>query len=200
MTYLLAAPPHLRPYLEKLLPLCPRRPEICYLPETPAESRRKLRELAETPGSSDTLLVLGGADALPEEGLTAAARQILIPRVHNEAALLLGSDEAYRALFLAYDGAVCWMLPQTHRPLTLTPWESGSALCYIADTQLGLWDTGDQARAVARAREWDFFQTASELHLLERILRGCFQEEDVFLVPVGESVKRSAMRELLMVV
>lgn len=194
MTFLLAATPYLRPYLEKLLPASPHR--VCYLPDKAKPRHDMLRELAAEPDNDSALLLLGGADALPEDGLEVCARPILIPRVHNETALLLGSDEAYRALFMAYDGGICWMLPQSRRPVSRSLWEGDNALCYIADTQLGLCDTHSQARAIAEAFEWDFFQTPSDIELLSRLLRGSYTDDDALLVPVGAGVRRSCTREL----
>lgn len=139
----------------------------------------------------DAVILADGAELLPAEGLTAVSAPLALPRVHNAAALLLGGASAYRALFSRYDGALCWMASGWRSPLYSSPAPDCSCLCYLADTQLGAADESLAARAFAEENRLDFFDAEIDCGLLERLLRGEWESDDILVAAPGKTVRPS---------
>ena len=198
MKLLLITCPPLAPYLERMLPQIPHQSEICLLPEDLCQNPTAVRDKLAGAKGCDAAVLLPGACVVPEEGLRAGEIPLVLPRVHNSVSLLLGSAAAYRRLYSFYDGKLCWSLPESNRELFLScPAAECQALCYLADTTLGLHDTSLSARIIAQHNDWDFFHAEGDLSLLSRLLAGDWLGEDILLVRPGETVSPTSRQDLL---
>lgn len=133
-----------------------------------------------------------------EEGALEAPVDLILPRVHNLPALLLG-DEPFRQLFARYDGGICFALGNGRQILFMGPEGDCQALCYLADTCLGLEDGSLRARLTAYRRGWDFFQLEMDLSILEGLMSNHLDSELVVQVPKGSQIEAVPHRELLLV-
>lgn len=144
----------------------------------------------------DAVLLLCGAQMIPEEGLVSAL-PLVIPRVHNSAALLLGGAQSYRSLFDRFAGRLCWICSGIQSPFFTTPKEDCSVLCRLVDTELGLQDPAVCALELAHKYGWDTFSQACDLSLLLRLLQGDWQGEDLVYVPANIKVMHSYHKDLI---
>ncbi len=182
----------LHPFLERMLPLSPHTVSL-FLSDT---GRQEIvKEVADLPGC-DAILLLDGAEAVPPEGLAADDTPLILPRVHNGVALLLGGSEPYRKLFLQYEGRICWQAAGSDEPVFPVPQGDCACLCYLADTALGIPDTGLQARAYAQRHGLDFFEVETDLSLLRRLLSGDWETPDILRIMPGQAVRAGFTREL----
>lgn len=177
----------LLPILQPLRAISPHETELTVLSEFPAQARRQLRAAAETACRCDALLLLDGADLLPESGWRNGEIPLVVPRVHNAASLLLGGDGEFRRLFTLYDGGLCFFPPGARRELCCGPQADCQALCALLATQLDLPD-GLEARAIARYNGWDYFERDCDFSLLESLLGGQWPHSDALVFSPGETV------------
>ncbi|MCI8649509.1 MAG: DUF1638 domain-containing protein [Anaerotruncus sp.] len=192
MRFFLVSHPALQPVLERLVPQTAHQIDLCF-PETSAQ----LPELLRQTQGYDAILLPDGASVLNEQALAATDVPLVLPRVHNCAALLLGGADAYRALFTQYNGAVCFAVAEALETLHFSPAADCNCLCYLADTALGVADGSIQARLTARVNGWDYFNREINYHLLEQLLCGNWEEEQLLVVPRGMAVSPTCSRELL---
>lgn len=178
----------LAPILTPLLALSPHETSFVILDSTPSEARRRLRTASENAFGPDALLLLDGVDLLSEDGWQNGDIPLIVPRVHNTAALVLGSDHAYRHLFSFYDGNLCWFLPGAHQEFFCSPQADCQALCYLADTQMDLPDKSLKARMIAQRQEWDYLEAPCDFSLLESLLGGQWGTESALVFGPGEMV------------
>lgn len=196
MKILLSTSLPLRPYLERLLPASPHEVELlCFEDGIPAPEL--LEQQIDRVTGYDAILLPDGAAILGETGIRAGGIPLILPRVHNCVALLLGSADRYRGLFERYQGGVCWQTAGFAAPLSSSPQEACSCMCYLADTQLGLRDTSTEARATAKRYGWDFFEIETDLSLVERMLSGDWDADAFLTARPGELVLPSYTRTLL---
>lgn len=185
MTLSLLANKLLRPYLEQLTPLCPNQLDVTYLSEQPAQRQAQIARHLQSTVGYDAVVLLEGTDLIPEEGWQVGATSLVMPDVHNVAALLLGGADAYRRLFERCGGGVCWMFPGARQELHAGHPDDCQTLCLVTDTQFALPDTTLYAQTIAHYHGWDFIRTPSELSLLESLLCGGWQCADFINVPAG---------------
>lgn len=102
----------------------------------------------------------------------------------------------YRGLFGLHGGELCWRAPLCAEELFFTPRADCSALCYLADTTLGLPDESIEARAAARKNGWDYFAEEIDPALLARLLAGGWEGDDFVTVPAGGRVVPTYTQEL----
>ncbi|WP_308754966.1 hypothetical protein [uncultured Anaerotruncus sp.] len=186
----------LRPVIERMLPASPHRLEPAYLPAARADWPAFLRERTARAEGFDALLLADGAELLDGEGLLAGSVPLVLPRVHNCVSLLLGGAARYRSLFGLHGGELCWRVPLCAEELFFTPRADCSALCYLADTSLGLPDEGIEARVAARKNGWDYFSEEIDLSLLERLLAGSWEGGDFVTLPAGGRAVPTYTQEL----
>lgn len=186
----------LRPVLERMLPASPHRLETAFLPTDRADWPAFLHEQFAHAEGFDALLLADGAELLAEEGLAAGSVPLVLPRVHNCASLLLGGAARYRALFRLHGGELCWRTPLCGEELFFTPRADCSALCYLADTTLGLPDESLSARAGAQENGWDYFAEEIDPSLLEQLLAGNWEGDGIVTVPAGGRVRPTFTQEL----
>lgn len=186
----------LRPVIERMLPASPHRLEPAYLPAARADWPAFLRERTAHAEGFDALLLADGAELLDGEGLPAGSVPLVLPRVHNCVSLLLGGAARYRSLFGLHGGELCWRVPLCAEELFFTPRADCSALCYLADTSLGLPDEGIEARVAARKNGWDYFSEEIDLSLLERLLAGSWEGGDFVTLPAGGRAVPTYTQEL----
>lgn len=177
MTLSLLVNTDLRPCVEKLLPLCPHTIQLHFLSKDLYEARRQIRHALAQSEGFDAVVLLDGLDLLPSAPWENGAAPLVIPRVHDAAALLLGAV-TYRALFDRYDGGICWMLPGMTHPFFTTPEEDCQVLCHIVDLQLSIPDTEPEARSVCRYHNFDYIRAAGDCSLLESLLGGGHDLQD----------------------
>lgn len=168
----------LTPIIEPLRALSPHGTDLHILSDRPRDARRQLRVAAETAFHCDALLLLDGYDLLPESGWHNGAVPLIVPRVHNAAALLLGGDDEYRRLYRLYDGGLSWFIPGALREYSPGPREDCQALCALTGTQLDLPDSTLAARAVSQYNGWDYLEQSCDLTLLESLLGGQWPVRD----------------------
>ena len=186
----------LRPVIERMLSASPHRLEPVYLPAARADRPAFLRERIARAEGFVALLLADGAELLDGEGLAAGAVPLVLPRVHNCVSLLLGGAPRYRGLFGLHGGELCWRAPLCAEELFFTPRADCSALCYLADTTLGLPDESIEARAAARKNGWDYFAEEIDPALLARLLAGGWEGDDFVTVPAGGRVVPTYTQEL----
>lgn len=191
------AHPVLLPYIELLSPSSPHQIDAVCLPDFSDENASVLQDfLAQTHGY-DAVILATGCDLLPDEGVIAGDCPLVIPRIHNLIALLLGGAETYRRLFAAYDGGICWIAPAMEHELLFTPRADCACLCYIADTCLGLPDTSLAARACAAQNGWDFLQTEGDPSLIARLLCGQWEGESILVAAPHAHVYPTCQQNLI---
>lgn len=196
MKILLSTSLPLRPFFERLLPASPHEVELlCFEEEMPVPELLE-QQLARVTGC-DAILLPDGAAILGETGLRAGSIPLVLPRVHNCVALLLGGADRYRGLFERYQGGICWQTAGLAALLGSDAQEAYSCLCYLADTQLGLRDTSVEAQAAAKRYGWDFFEAETDLSLIERMLAGDWDTDAFLTVRPGEQVLPSYTRTLM---
>ncbi len=196
MKILLSTSLPLRPYLERLLPASPHEVELlCFEDGIPAPELLE-HQISRVTGC-DAVLLPDGAAVLGETGIRAGSIPLVLPKVHNCAALLLGGADRYRGLFERYQGGICWQTAGFAAPLVSGAQDECSCLCYLADTRLGLQDTSAEARVTAKRYGWDFFETETDLSLVERMLSGNWDKDLFLTVRPGEKVLPSYTRTLI---
>lgn len=158
--------------IEPLRALSPHETNLRILSDRPRDARRQLRIAAETAYHYDALLLLDGFDLLPASGWHNGAVPLVVPRVHNAAALLLGGEDKYRRLYRLYDGGISWFIPGAPGEYSPGPREDCQALCALTCTQLNLPDSTLAARAVSQYNGWDYLEQSCDLSLLESLLGG----------------------------
>lgn len=173
----------LAPIIEPLRALSPHRTDLHVLSDRPRDARRQLRIIAETAFHCDALLLLDGYDLLPESGWHNGAVPLVVPRVHNAAALLLGGDHEYRRLYRLYDGGLSWFIPGAQGEYCPSPRGDCQALCALTGTQLDLPDSTLAARAVSQYNGWDYLEQSCDLTLLESLLGGQWPARDAVIFP-----------------
>lgn len=158
--------------LEQLRALSPHATELRLLSSNASEARREVRAAAESACHCDALLLLDGYDLLSETGWQNGDVPLVVPRVHNIAALLLGGNDEYRRLFAMYDGGICWFLPSASREYCPGAPEDCQALCALTCTQLDIPDSTLAARAIAKYNNWDYMEHGCDFSLLESLMGG----------------------------
>lgn len=178
----------LTPIIEPLRALSPHETALTFLSDQPRTARRQLRAAAESAFGFDALLLLDGADLLPDTEWRNGESALVIPRVHNVIGLLLGGDEEYRRLFRFYDSAPAWFIPGADREYCPGPREDCQALCALDATQLELPDSVLAARAVARYNNWDYMERSCDFSLVESLLGGEWDASDCMVFAPGAPV------------
>lgn len=178
----------LSPIIELLRALSPHETTLTLLSDQPRTARRQFRAAAESAYGSDAVLLLDGTDLLPEADWRNGSTPLVVPRVHNAAALLLGGNDEYRRLFRAYDGGIAWFIPGARREYCPGPREDCQVLCALGGTQLELPDSALAARAVARYNNWDYFDHPCDFSLIESLLGGEWPVQDAIVFAPGALV------------
>lgn len=150
---------------------------------------------AHPPADCGRILAPEGAALLGEEPV-AAPVPLVLPRVHNGAALLLGDGAKYRQLY--GQGVLGWMLPGWERPVVFGPAGDCRCLGLLVDTQLGLPDGELAARAAARRQGWDLLLLEADYRLLAGFLTGELPASQLVVTAPGQPLARSYDRSLLM--
>lgn len=188
MKFFLAASSSLRSCLEVLIPNSPHQFDVLYLSEQSLDDPDLIQKHISGASGYDAILLADGAGFVSENGLQAGEIPLVIPRVHNCISLLLGGSDAYRNLFARFNGELCWALPEAGSELCFIPRGDCTCLCYLADTELNLNDASLGARAIAQKNGWDYFQVENDLSLLNRLLTGDWEHDDILIVPKNQSV------------
>lgn len=181
----LVASPHLAPYLERLIPASPHQFEVVMLSGNPAADMKLVQTHIAGATDYDAVVLTDGIYAVPDNGLTAGSVPLVIPRVHNCVSLLLGGAVSYRRLFETYNGKICWYLPFGEHELHFSAPKDCTCLCYVADTRLCMSDNSLTARVLAQHNNWDYVEEEADLSLLDRLLSGDWDEDDILIVPAG---------------
>lgn len=190
MNLLLIASPCLHPFFARLLS------ETDCAMTLQAPSARLCDQIKNAHGY-DAIVLADGAEMIPLAGLCAYNIPLILPRVHNAAALLLGGADAYRALHDRFDGAICFVPAGSKTPLCVTPRADCACLCYLADTALCLPDTALAAATDAHESGWDFFNAECDYTLLRRLLAGDWSDDAFVRVAPRAGVTHSYDRDLM---
>lgn len=191
----LLAHPALAPSLQRLLPYCPHKASVTYLSPYRSEARRQLRAAAESAVSGDTILLLDGFDLLPEYAWNNGEGTLIIPALHDAAALLIGAEK-YHTLFTSFEGGISWFFPGANREVCLTPRADCQLLCLLSAAQLEMRGNALAARAIAQYNEWDYFEMEADLSILESLLCSAAASEEAIVFAPGETVSPHAVTGL----
>lgn len=146
----------------------------------------------------DAILLLNGTDAVGEE-ICAQEISLIVPLVHNSAALLLGSAERFRNLFERYAGGICWFFPGSYEVQPSCAAKDCSQAILLADTQHGVYSDELQAMRYARENELDFTYCEMDAGLLSRLLNGEWDGDDILVAAPYTALVPTYTRTLLTV-
>lgn len=191
MNYLLVATSALHPYLNKMIAKTSHQVRL-------VDSAQDVQALIDGTTDVDAVILADGEEAVSEQGLTAKDIPLIIPRVHNAAALLLGGSDAYRSVFAVYQPGICFLFPQMEQPAYFSAQQECDCICYFADTAYGCEDTSLAARSVAQTHGYDYIEREIDPRLCQALLDGSVQSHpDIVVVGPGEQAKLTYRHSLI---
>ncbi len=198
---------------------CPDEVQIRYLPQSlhrsPERLRESLQQVIDEVATSAAEIVLGyGLCSNGLVGLRARQQPLIVPRVHDCIALLMGSRTAYQEAFARRPGSYYltrgWIdhdrdplgtLEQDYVPRVGredAEWalreelKNYTHLVYLRTKADAIGDYQSRAAANARFLEKELAEVESSAEYLERLLTGPHEHPDFCVIPPGAVVTQSS--------
>jgi hypothetical protein len=150
--------------------------------------QRAVDEVDQARQDYDAVLLACGLCGGAHEGLVSSRHLLVMPRVHDCMALLLGSRERYRRVFLRHDGELRFVsrgLLETGGCPALGGVKGGTQCCVVSPIP-GLNHPCPDADE----------ELAGDFALLEALVSGQWPEEDFVLLSPGSSLTASYTRQM----